>query len=98
MAKYLNAQYVNQLITGLENVFIEYKIPLNDELYNCYINKFVDVTLNHAVLDSGCTKTVCGLSWLDKYYETLLPEVKEKVVEKRSGTLEMVRLSLFRQK
>ena len=27
-----------------------------DEVYNCYINKFVGETLNHAILDSGCTK------------------------------------------
>ena len=93
VAKYLNAQYVNQLITGLENALIEQrmiqrknKLTLsNDELYNCYINKFVGKTLNHAVLDSRCTKTVCGLSWLDNL-ETLSPEDKEKVVEKRSET------------
>ena len=56
----------------------------NDELYNCYINKFVGETLNHAVLHSRCTKTVCGISWLDNYLETLSPEDKEKVVEKQS--------------
>ena len=37
----------------------------NDELYSYYINKFVGETLNHAALDSICTKTLCGLSWLD---------------------------------
>ena len=58
----------------------------NDELYNCYINKFVGETLNHAVLHSRCTKTVCGISWLDNYLETLSPEDKEKVVEKQSET------------
>ena len=41
-----------------------------DELCNCYINKFVGETLNHAVLDSGCTKTVCELSLLGNYLET----------------------------
>ena len=39
-------------------------ILFNDELCNSYKNKFVGETLNHAVIDSGCTKTVCGLSWL----------------------------------
>ena len=58
----------------------------NDELYNSYINKFVGETLNHAVLHSRCTKTVCGISWLDNYLETLSPENKEKVVEKQSET------------
>ena len=42
-------------------------IPFNDELYNCYINKFAGETLNHALLDSRCTKAICGLSWLNKY-------------------------------
>ena len=59
---------------------------LNDELCNCYINKFVGETLNHAVLDSVCTKTVCGLSWLDNYLETLSPEDREKLVEKQIET------------
>ena len=30
------------------------------EVHNSYINKFVGKTFDHAVLDSGCTKTVCG--------------------------------------
>ena len=34
------------------------------EVYNCFINKFAGETFNHAVLDSECTKTVCGESWL----------------------------------
>ena len=37
------------------------------------------------MLDSGCTKAVSGLSWLDNYLETLSPEDREKV-EKRSET------------
>ena len=36
--------------------------------------------------DSGCTKTVCGLSLLDIYLENLSPDDKEMVVEKRSET------------
>ena len=74
---------------GVEDDSKEKQVKLtlfNDELYNCYINKFVDETLNHAVLHSGCTKTVCGLSWLDNYLETLSPEDKEKVVEKQIQT------------
>ena len=37
------------------------------------------------MLDSGCTKAVSGLSWLDNYLETLSPEDRDKV-EKRSET------------
>ena len=28
-------------------------------------------TFGHAVIDSGCTRTVCGRTWLDSYIETL---------------------------
>ena len=93
MAKYLNAQYVNQFIIGLENTLIEQRMIemknkltlFNHELYNSYINKFVGKTLNHTVIDSKCTKTVYALSWLDNYLE-ILSQDSEKVVEKRSET------------
>ena len=51
-----------------------------DDVHNCYIDKFVGETLNHAVLDSGCTENVCGTSWLENYLETLSEEDREKVV------------------
>ena len=57
-----------------------------DEVYNCYINKFVGETLNHAVLDSGCTKTVCGASWLDSYTETLSECYRKKIIRSKSET------------
>ena len=34
-------------------------------------------TLSMAVLDSGCTKTVCGETWLNCYLETLSDEDKK---------------------
>ena len=43
------------------------------------MNKFIRQTFNHAVLDSGCTKTVCGESWLNGYFNTLSAD--EKVVQ-----------------
>ena len=55
-------------------------------MYNCYINKFVGETLNHAVLDSGCTKTVCGASWLDSYTETLSECYRKKIIRSKSET------------
>ena len=54
------------------------------KVYNCYINKFVMKTFNHAVLDSGCTKTVCRESWLNNYIDTLPAGDKQKVVESKS--------------
>ena len=35
---------------------------------------FIDETLSMAVLDSGCTKTVCGETWLNCYLKTLSDE------------------------
>ena len=55
------------------------------EVYKCYKNGFVGETLNHAVLDSGCTKTVCGESWLNNCIDTLSADDKQKVVESESN-------------
>lgn len=61
----------------------EFQVQLlcTKELHKCYIEKFVGETLNSAVLDSGCTKTVCGETWLQCYLEGLsetdLCKVKE---------------------
>ena len=55
------------------------------EVYNCYINKFVEETFNHVVLDSGCTKTVRRESWLNNYIDTLSAD-KQKVEESKSDT------------
>ena len=38
------------------------------------MEKLVGETFNMALLDSGCTKTVCGESWLKFYIETLSEE------------------------
>ena len=56
------------------------------EVYKCYIKNFVGETFNHAVLDSGCTKTVCGKIWLNNYSDTLSTDDKQKVVESKSET------------
>lgn len=39
-----------------------------------------------AVLDTGCTSTVCGREWLDVYLETLTVEKRHKVTSETSGT------------
>ena len=38
------------------------------------MEKFVGEMMGCAVLDSGCTKTVCGSSWLKCYEESLHPD------------------------
>ena len=37
-----------------------------------------------AVLDSGCTKTVCGEKWLTQYLELLPEDDKKQVTERKS--------------
>ena len=94
---YLNAHTISQSIyhwliecpQRVEDDTEEKQVKLtlcNDELYNCYIGRIVDETLDHAALNSECTRTVCGLSGLDNYLETLSPEDREKVEEKQSET------------
>ena len=94
------SQYDNLFTTGSRIVHIKLMILLHrpsclftDEVHNCYINEFVGETLNHAVLDIGCTKTVCGASWLDSYIKTLSECDQKKVVQSKSESLEMVRPS-----
>ena len=61
-------------------------ILFSKKVYNCYINKFVRKTFNHAVLDSGCTKTVYRESWLNNYIDTLSAGDRQKVIESKSDT------------
>ena len=51
-----------------------------DESNECLINE----TFNMALLDSGCTKTVCGQTWLNHYLDTLDPEMSKKIVTMNS--------------
>ncbi len=41
------------------------------EVHDCYIEKLVGETFNAALLDSGCTRTVCGESWFQCFKDTL---------------------------
>ena len=43
--------------------------------------------MNGAVLDSGFTHNVCGLSWLNSYLESLTDDKKSKVIENESHTV-----------
>ena len=46
------------------------------DLKNSEIGNFVGETLSCAVLDSGCTRTVCGKVWLNCYLDTLSDDDK----------------------
>ena len=63
------------------------KITLfTQDVHSCYIEKFVGETLHCIVLDTGCTKNVCGQSWLDSYLDSLTPGDLLKVVGEKSSS------------
>ena len=47
---------------------------------------FLGETFNHAVLDSGCSRTVSGKIWLDVYRQLLTPEENIKLDETLSSS------------
>ena len=55
------------------------------------MDKSVDIllgeTFNMALLDSGCTKTVCGEAWLELYINSLPDREKKNVVENKSSNM-----------
>ena len=50
------------------------------------MENFVGETLSCAVLDSGCTRTVCGKVWLNCYLDTLTDDEKKCIKEESSKT------------
>ena len=46
------------------------------------LHTLVEETVNMAVLDSGCTKTVCGEKWLQNYLEFLPTDETNNLKEK----------------
>ena len=50
------------------------------------LQTLVGETLSMAILDSGCTKTVCGNTWLECFIETLSNEEKELLTTEPSLT------------
>ncbi len=49
-----------------------------------YMTQFLGEVLNMAILDSGCTQTVCGRSWLDVYRGSLSDEMNSRLVLEES--------------
>ena len=63
------------------------KVKEEDEItFSDTLKQFVGETLRAAVLDSGCTKNVCGNTWLDCYIETLNKDQLSKVKEFKSNS------------
>ena len=50
------------------------------------MDTLIGETLSMAVIDSGCTKTVCGQVWLDCYLQSLSNEDQQSVREEKSET------------
>ena len=48
------------------------------------MNKLLGETIGFAIIDSGCTKTVCGDQWLNLYLESLSREDRKSVISKPS--------------
>ena len=65
----------------------ENKVTLfTQEVQKCFIENFLGETLNLAVLDSGCTKTVCGEQWLNCYIDSLSETEKKTMKRFKSNT------------
>ena len=58
----------------------------SQEIFECYNIKFEGKTWNGAVLDSGCTHTLCDKTWLINYIDSLTDDDKVKVTKRRSDT------------
>ena len=66
----------------------EVKLTLfTKSIKDSYSNQFVMETFNKAVLDSGCSRTVCGKDWLDCYIQSLPDNISKIVDEKESNVL-----------
>lgn len=54
----------------------------NDEVSNIFLGE----TLNFAIVDSGCSRTVCGETWLECYIDTLSNREKAEVKQEDGNT------------
>ena len=52
----------------------------------CYVENFLGETLSYAILDSGCTKSVCSRVWLQCYLDALNESDKSSVQEQESSS------------
>ena len=57
----------------------ENKVTLfTPEVQKRFIENFLGENLNLAVLDSGCTKTMCGEEWLNCYFDAFSRKSRNK--------------------
>ena len=56
-------------------------------IQECYLDTVVVETCCSALLDSGCTKTVCGTKWLREYTLGLSEEDRKTIVRSKSDRI-----------
>jgi hypothetical protein len=56
-----------------------------DDVEATYMTQFIGELLNMAILDSGCTQSVCGKDWLNIYRETLPTTVNDALILQESS-------------
>ena len=57
----------------------------SNEIQGPYLPQFLKETINCAILDCGCVKSVCGSKWLDIYTQSLSKDEQEQIDEKPSN-------------
>ena len=58
----------------------------SNEIQREYLPTFLKETLNCAVLDCGCVRSVCGKKWLESYVKSLTPDNVKSIQEVPSHT------------
>ena len=53
----------------------------------CYLDTLIGETFSSALLDSGCTKTVCGTEWLREYTLDLSEKDRKAIVKSKSDRI-----------
>ena len=79
--------YASEVSQEPEEVHITLFESSSHDLSDGKMKDFVGETLSSAVLDTGCTKTVCGCNWLNYYLDTLDEVEKQSVQIHPSNTV-----------
>ena len=58
----------------------------SNEIHREYLPIFLKETLNCAVLDCGCVRSVCGKKWLKSYVKSLAPDNVKSIQDVLSHT------------
>ena len=79
--------YGSEVSQEPEEVHITLFESSSHDLSDGKMKDFVGETLSSAVLDTGCTKTVCGHNWLNYYLDTLDEVEKQSIQIHPSNTV-----------